>query len=120
MGLLDQVIASDAAAWDDPDLFPGSESVVITFNNATTRTVNAQVFRGEPVPFGEGGYRSNILISFRNHATLGLLPSDIDGGGVVTVTVAKEYGGTPVPLMMRRSTDPDKQADAGRLWVEVG
>lgn len=119
MGLVDQVIASDAAVWDDPDLMPGVESVTITFYTGTTRTVYAQVFRGEPVPFGDG-YRAGILINFRNHATLGILPSEIDGGGGVKVTVSPNYGETAVPLPMRRCTDPDKQADAGRVWVEVG
>jgi hypothetical protein len=119
MGLMDDVIAADAAVFSDPDLMPGVESIVITFNDATTRTVNAQVFRGEPVPFGDG-YRPGILISFRNHATLGLLPSEIDGGGVVRVTVARNYGETAAPLLMRRATDPDKGGDSGRLWVEVG
>jgi hypothetical protein len=118
VGLIDSVISDDGAAFSDPDLMPGVESVVITFNNQTTRTVNAQVFRGEPIPFGQG-YVVGILLNFRNHATLGLLPSEIDGGGVVTVTLAENYGETPKAKQMRRSTDPDKQADAGRLWCEV-
>ncbi len=119
MGFIDQVIAADSLAFTDPDLMPGVESVTITFNDQTTRTVYAQVFRDEPAPFGDG-YRPSIQLAFRNHATLGLLPSEIDGGGVIAVAVAKNYGETAVPMTMRRMIDPEKRADAGMVWVEVG
>lgn len=119
MGLVDDVLTFEAPIYSDPSLMPGVESVVITFYTGTTRTVYAQVFRGEPVPMGDG-YRASILINFENHATRGLLPSEIDGGGGVTCTIGKNYGETAVALPMRRCTDLDKQADVGRVWVEVG
>lgn len=119
MGAMDDVVLSDAAIFDNADLMPGVESVVLTFQNGTTRTVTAQVFRGEPVAFGDG-YRPGILISFANSATTGLKDTEIDGGGVITVTLGKNYGETPRAIQLHRSTDPGKQSDAGRVWVEVG
>lgn len=119
MGLMDEILASDAAVFIDADGFPGVEQVTLTFQDATTRTVYADVFREGVEDLG-GGYRPRILVSFRNHATLGLLPTELDGGGVITVTLAERHGETAKATHLRRCTDPDKPADAGMVWAEVG
>lgn len=116
MGLLDKILESDAAAFADPDVF--GESVVITLRNGTTRTVSAVVDRREPEPMGNG-YRPKMFITFRNSATLGLLASEIDGGGTITVTVAYPYGAAAKPHQIHRRVD-ENPADAGMVTVEVG
>jgi hypothetical protein len=118
MGLLDQVLAADSFAFTDTDTF--GEAVTLTLRDGTTRSVSAFVDRGAPVEFGPQGYKVGMQIGFRNHATLGLLPTELDGGGVLSVTVAGNYGETAVARRLTRTSDPEKRADAGIVWCEVG
>lgn len=93
MGLLDDVMASDAAAFADTDGF--GESVVYTPRGGSPLTITAVVYRGDrmPAPGLAAGSVADLIVEVRNSSTLGVAMSSINTGGD-TITVAKRLGGT--------------------------
>lgn len=93
MGILNDIISDlDAYAFTDPDAF--GEEVTFTPRNGVARTINADVQRDPPVEISVPGgqaRRPKMIVTLRNHATLGA--SSIDSGGD-TITVAYRLGGT--------------------------
>lgn len=93
MGILNSIISDlDAAAFTDPDLF--GEEVTYTPRGGEPRTINADVQRDPPVEIdlpGGQARRPKMIVTIRNHATLGA--DAIDSGGD-TITVAYRLGGT--------------------------
>lgn len=93
MGLLNQVILVDAAAFTDTDGF--GESVTYTPLGGSARPIAAFVERDPPERIGGDGsvYRAKMEITVANSATLGILATEINNGGD-TVTVAYPQGAT--------------------------
>ncbi len=76
---LDDLMSIDAALLVDSSLMIDTETVVFVFPDNTTRTVNAIVDRNglKDLSGGAGAMTPNIEITVRNHATLGILPTEI-------------------------------------------
>ena len=114
MGIFDDMLASDAAGFTDG----WGEAVTLTFQDATTRSVYAIVDRDPPAEFGNGNVPSMVL-TFRNDSTYGLAASEVDGGGVITVTVAYPLGATATAHQIHR-VKTDMPSDAGHVIVAAG
>lgn len=93
MGLLNQIIITDAAAFTDTDGF--GETVTYTPVTGSPRSISAFVERDPPDRISPDGdvYRPKMEITVANSATLGILATEIDNGGD-TVTVAYPLGAT--------------------------
>lgn len=118
MGILDDIIAQDAAfAFLEPDLMPGTEAVVYTPRNGTPRTVNAGVERFA-LEDREGVPRPRARVTLRNHATAGVLATAVNVGGD-TITAAIEKGGTARAYLVSLPQDGEWH-DAGVVTLEVG
>lgn len=94
MGIFDDIMAFDAAAFVDSDAL--GETVTYTPRNGTAVEIKATILRNEPEPLESNaqtlryGKSINIEAFIRNHATLGR--TSIDTGGD-TITTSARYGG---------------------------
>lgn len=116
MGLIDQVLADDAAAFIDPDLMPGVESVTFIFLDGTTRKVNAQVFREGSValPGMASGVTPRAEIAVANNGTTGLLASEVVPGLRCQINLFLD-GRIITLAVMRPDKDGKWPIDAGIL-----
>ena len=105
MGLLDDVLASDAQFIVDTDGF--GESIVYTPRGGSARTVNAIVVRRIPGQLDEAPSESlaeDIEVHIRNHDTEGVTRVNLGGD---MVTLARRIGETPVELQVYQIIDHD-------------
>ena len=93
MGMLDDMIAADAAIFTDSDFSAEVETITYTPHGASPVTLSVQVFREPPRNLGRGQVAGRFLrIFLRRHATLGRMTVDCPGD---RVTIAFKKGGTP-------------------------
>lgn len=104
MGLLDDVMASDAAALIDPDGF--GEPVTYTPRGGSALSINAVVVRRLPDAVEESvsGFAPVMEIYIANDATKGV--TAVDTGGDV-VAVADRIGGTARSHPVAKVIDQD-------------
>jgi hypothetical protein len=117
MGFLNDVLASDAAAFADPD-FGFGEPVVYTKRGGVTRTINAVVYRTPPVTYDQGVKSPALQIDVANSATTGISTAEIDYGSD-TITVAQRIGGAAKAFQIHQPADGQSDQDAGMLRIEL-
>jgi hypothetical protein len=115
MGMLDQVMASDAVAFLDPDGF--GESVVYTKRDSTTRDIVAIVDRDPPV-HGQA-LRPKMRLVVANNSTTGISSAELDTGD--TITVPYRIGDTAGVYRIRRAPSYRNQPteDSGMIDLEL-
>lgn len=115
MGLLDDVLASDAAVFADTDGF--GESVTYTPFGGAARTITVVPFRGVPIlPGGSpAGSTLDLIIEVRNHATLGILPGSLKLRGD-KITIAARLGETATDRIIVELLEQD----SGMLRLRLG
>jgi hypothetical protein len=97
MGLLNSQLQADAAfIMADVDAIPGSEEVVYTKPDGTTRTINAVVQRDPPGRVTPGGelVLPKLSVTVANDATYGITSAEVDARGADRITVAERIGQT--------------------------
>jgi hypothetical protein len=116
MGLIDEILAADAAAFVDVDAMPGSEQLVYTKVGGTERTIYGNVTRQLPEAIDEGGqvFVPPLTIWVPNNTTNGIDPTEVNTGGD-TITVAMTKGGAAVAIPILGS--PISQDAGGCLWA---
>lgn len=115
MGLLDDILEDDAAAFTDTDGF--GESVTYTNRAGTTRTINAVVTRLPPKPGPGGTLVPNLRIEVANSTTTGIATSEWKNGD--TVTVAERRGGSTRAFQVHFPDDEAGAHDAGMVTYEL-
>jgi hypothetical protein len=93
------MVTTDGALFNNPDMMPGTESIVYTQTGTTGSpwTFNAQVFR--EIPEAAPGLPAQTLPNITVFIDKDAGPSAIRIG-TDTVTVAVEFGGTAVPQVV--------------------
>lgn len=91
----DDLEEMDAALFVDPAMFPGVEPVMYRPKGGAWRTIYAQIDRDPPETVGgvELAAKPKVRIAARDHATLGILMSDLNVSGDL-IRWAKVRGGS--------------------------
>lgn len=111
MGVMDDILASDAALFCDPDTMPGGETILYTPKGSTTPlTINANVFRHGPQQVGgvSQAYAPSIEIYIPNNATTGVTSVNIGGD---KVTLPERKGETAKTYNVQEILEQD-----GGMW----
>lgn len=95
MGLIDEVLSVDAAAFVNPDVMPGGESVTYKPASGGSRSIYANVTRNlsEEIVDGVAVRMPKFTIEVANSATTGISITEINFGGD-KVNLAYTKGGT--------------------------
>lgn len=116
MGLIDDVLADDAATFVDVDAMPGAEELTYTKVGGTTRTIYGNVTRDPPEALegANGVFLPAMTIWIPNNTTNGITPTEVNNGGD-TITVAYPKGASAVahPII----GTPLSQDAGGCLWA---
>jgi hypothetical protein len=121
MGLLDDIMGMDAAFALSGDLVPGTESVTVTTPAGVSRSIHVAVNRNPPERLVGGSQVMVPLmeVSLPNSATVGISSTEFDPTGVWSITIAREYGGTPETFHLFLPPPGVAWCDAGTLLLHV-